>query len=252
MHTIDGNCIFENLNFAFEGSEMLRSNVFLGVWHKSNSSIRRDKLVGRNVNVLMNTSFNDISDREQIVDIIIMNRKGSKIVGNLSLHVVLKRPVSSDNDNDNTAAVAAAAVATIRNPTTAAAACVDDNHDSFSIVSDDMSHFTNRTTTTTTAISDAKKKRSILSVFNVFKSKNAQDSKHQDSHHHQQHHNQASPQEDTHPQIGDVTMLSSTERENDDGDEHSETSATVSNTSNKKKKKRFFTMKRLWRTKNDS
>ena len=98
MQTINGNCIFENLNFSFEGNEMLKSNVSLAVWHKSNT-VMRDKLVGRNLNVLTNTSFNDISDHEQIVHIVIMNKKGSKIVGNLSLYVVLKRPISYENDN---------------------------------------------------------------------------------------------------------------------------------------------------------
>lgn len=224
MQTVNGNCIFENLNFSFEGNEMLRSNLSLAVWHKSNT-VMRDKLVGRNLNVLTNTSFNDISDHEQIVHIVIMNKKGSKIVGNLSLHVVLKRPISYKNDN----VVEVAAI--IRNP---AAVIDDNNHDSFSVVSD-MSHFSR------TTASDGKKKRSILSVFNVFKSKNSRDSQQQQQQQHDTHHHQANQP------VGDVTMMLSTER---DCDRHSEAVATVSSTS--KKSRRFFTMKRLWRTKKDS
>lgn len=223
MQTVNGNCIFDNLNFSFEGNEILRSNVSLAVWHKSNT-VMRNKLVGRNLNVLTNTSFNDISDHEQKVDIVIMNKKGSKIVGILSLYVVLKRPISYENDN----AVEVAGI--IRNP---AAVIDDNNHDSFSVVSD-MSHFSR------TTASDGKKKRSILSVFNVFKSKNSRDSQQQQQQHNTHHHQANQP-------VGDVTMLSSTER---DFDGHSEAVATVSSTS--KKSRRFFTMKRLWRTKKDS
>jgi hypothetical protein len=227
MQTINGNCIFENLNFLFEGNEMLKSNMSLAVWHKSNT-VMRDKLVGRNLNVLTNTSFNDISDHEQIVHIVIMNKKGSKIVGNLSLHVVLKRPISYENDN----VVEVAAI--IRNP---AAVIDDNNHDSFSVVSE-MSHFSR------TTASDVKKKRSILSVFNVFKSKNSRDlqQQQQQQQQHDTHHHQANQP------VGDVTMMSSTER---DCDRHSEAVATVSSTTSKKSR-RFFTMKRLWRTKKDS
>jgi len=208
MQIIDGKCTFENINISFGGTEiLLANNMSLTVWHKN--SVMKDKLIGQNMNVLRNTTLDDISDHEETVDIVIMNEKGSKLVGNLSLTVILKCSVSKDNTLTSSS-----------NPTTAS----DDNHDNISVLSD-MSHFTNRTSTT----EGKKNKRSFMNVFNVFKSKPARDS-HEDTHHH--HH------QDT-QHTGAVNNVLS------DSDLHSET-ATGTITS---KKKRFFTMKRLWRTK---